>query len=461
MGGEPRSVVPTKSSRKLLNPNRTTEQEGLIFVQKMALALKAIWRPTPNDDYGLDGELELTREGEPTGFLVKVQVKSGNSYFHNRSASGFDFPVSPADAAYWLRVNAPVVLILHDPKSGHGYWIDVKKYAEQHPEFPTKPVIRFSVRSNSLSADSFLDFSETAIPNEVERTEFLVDQIRERLHSNLLPVSALPPAVYEADFSLRRLTEADEGGYTLAKSGSGKYLGFVDPLGSTSRVRTLVDARTVRQWRYPEYLRRGTTRNYAIARWNEAIRFHLATLGLLNKDDVTFYFPPCSDGTARKLTWESARGRTPERQVAYPYIGKKSQTTAFWVHHACRAAFCEVGDQFFLRLAPAYVFSRDGTKLIDGREAGTLSTSRTSKERNYQVLNHLMFWLWFLSGGRESITLPVDDSAVVVTTNFLGAEATFGIPADKKSIIEIIDADHEIDWSEFEATDENDIEEAE
>lgn len=72
-----------------------------------------------------------------------------------------------------------------------------------------------------------------------------------------------------------------------------------------------------------------------------------------------------------------------------------------------------------------------------------------------------MFWLWFLSGGRESITLPVDDSAVVVTTNFLSAEATFGIPADKKSIIEIIDADHEIDWSEFEATDENDIEEAE
>src|SRR5207249_11899550 len=68
----------------------------------------------------------------------------------------------PADADYWLKVNVPVILIVHDPKSGHGYWIDVKKYAAQHPEFPSTSVVRFSLRSNLLSADSILDLSETA-----------------------------------------------------------------------------------------------------------------------------------------------------------------------------------------------------------------------------------------------------------------------------------------------------------
>ena len=184
----------------------------------------------------------------------------------------------------------------------------------------------------------------------------------------------------------------------------------------------------------------------------------LIALGLIQKDQDTFYFPPNDDGTARKLVWESTRGRTPERQLAYPYIGKKTQSVAFWVHHACRAAFCEVCGQFFLRLTPAYVFSHDGTKLIAGKEAGTLSTSRTSKDRNYQVFNHLMFWLYYLADGKETITLPIDDSEVVVATTFLNADANFGIPADKKSLIEIIGADHEVDWAELEASAESEEE---
>ena len=71
----------------------------------------------------------------------------------------------------------------------------------------------------------------------------------------------------------------------------------------------------------------------AVGRWNRAMREFLFQRGLLAKDEETFYFPPNSDGTARSLTWESTRGRWPERQVAYPYIGKKSGLVAFWVHH--------------------------------------------------------------------------------------------------------------------------------
>jgi hypothetical protein len=122
----------------------------------------------------------------------------------------------------------------------------------------------------------------------------------------------------------------------------------------------------------------------------------------------------------------------------------------FWVHHACRASFCEIGGHFFLRLVPAYVFTRDGIHLIAGKEAGTLSTSRKSKDRNYQVLNHLMFWLWFLADRGEEIRLPVDEDEVVVKMAFWSGDAAFGIPADKKSLIEIVAAEHEIDWNELE-----------
>jgi len=184
------------------------------------------------------------------------------------------------------------------------------------------------------------------------------------------------------------------------------------------------------------------------------MREFLFQRGLLAKDEETFYFRPNPDGTARSLTWESTRGRSPERQVAYPYIGKKSGLVAFWVHHACRIAFCEVGGHFFLRLTPAYVFTRDGEELVADREAGALSTSRKSKDRNYQVLNHLMFWLWFLRDGQDSITLTIDGTEVIVSTTFLNGEAAFGIPADEKSLIEIVAAHPDVDWKELESESE-------
>lgn len=220
-------------------------------------------------------------------------------------------------------------------------------------------------------------------------------------------------------------------------------------------MRGYIDPTTIKEMKYPNYLKISRSRDFAVGRWNHAMREFLFQRGLLAKDEETFYFAPNPDGTSRCLTWESTRGRTPERQVAYSYIGKKSGAVAFWVHHACRIAFCEVGGYFFLRLTPAYVFTRDGKELIADREAGALSTSRKSKDRNYQVLNHLMFWLWFLREGQDGITLAVDGAEVIVSSSFMSGDATFGIPADEKSLIEIVAADHDVDWSELTNTGSN------
>lgn len=427
-----------KPSRKLLNPNQPTEQLGLIFIQTFAHQIGAIWRPTPNDDYGLDGELELTSSGEVTGTIIKVQIKSGTSYLKNRSQAGFAFYIDPADAAYWSRVNFPVILVVHNPTDSTGYWIDIKSYLAEHAGEAPPTAVRFSYSKNTLNQSSLLGLSEIAIPDEGDRTEFLVNKIRETLHANMLPLVGLPHAVFEAEFSLKRLAEADESGAVFAKESGGCYRGFCDPMEEAFRFRGYIDSATVREIKYPDYLKLSRSRDFAVGRWNNAMRAFLFQRGLLAKDEETFYFPPTADGTARSLTWESMRGRTPERQVAYPYVGKQSGAVAFWVHHACRFAFCEIGGYFFLRLTPAYVFTRDGVELIADREAGALSTSRKSKDRNYQVLNHLMFWLWFLRDGKDTITLAVDGAEVIVSATFMAGDAGFGIPADKKSLIEIV-----------------------
>ena len=131
----------------------------------------AIWRPTPNDDYGLDGELQFTRDGVVTGFIVKVQIKSGPSYLRNKTASGFDYHVSATDAAYWTKVSFLVILVVYDPVAKAGYWVDVKRHLTR-PDFAANSTIRFHFAAVACSPESLLDLSEVAIADEVERTEF-------------------------------------------------------------------------------------------------------------------------------------------------------------------------------------------------------------------------------------------------------------------------------------------------
>lgn len=60
-----------------------------------------IWRPTANSDVGLDGEIELVEDRAATAKIVKVQVKSGASYFRREDQRSFELHASADDVEYW------------------------------------------------------------------------------------------------------------------------------------------------------------------------------------------------------------------------------------------------------------------------------------------------------------------------------------------------------------------------
>jgi hypothetical protein len=62
--------------------NYSTERKGIAAVQARLADLELIWRETSTGDFGIDGHIEfLDENSEPTGMMVGVQVKSGQSYF--------------------------------------------------------------------------------------------------------------------------------------------------------------------------------------------------------------------------------------------------------------------------------------------------------------------------------------------------------------------------------------------
>src|SRR6266849_6244018 len=145
---------------KHFNPRRRVSNQGVMFVQRTVDEMDCVWRPTPNDDVGIDGEIELGKDGVATGFLIKVQVKSGRSYIANPKGQTFDFLADRDDLAYWKEANLPVILVVFDPDSQEGYWKPIQKYIADNPVVTVKPhrIVfsrkrdRFVAASNGSSA---------------------------------------------------------------------------------------------------------------------------------------------------------------------------------------------------------------------------------------------------------------------------------------------------------------------
>lgn len=108
--------------------NYPKERKGIAAVQSRIAELEQVWRETPTGDFGIDGHIEFIEgSGEPTGLMVGVQVKSGQSYFENETALIVPYHTTEKHQRYWENYPVPVLLILHHPDRKETYWVDARQ----------------------------------------------------------------------------------------------------------------------------------------------------------------------------------------------------------------------------------------------------------------------------------------------------------------------------------------------
>jgi len=74
-------------------------------------------------DFGIDGYLDvITENGNVTGQSIAVQIKSGESYFKTKTSNGFTFYGEMKHLNYYINQSIPVVIIIHDDKTGKTYY---------------------------------------------------------------------------------------------------------------------------------------------------------------------------------------------------------------------------------------------------------------------------------------------------------------------------------------------------
>ena len=102
-----------------------TDQTGRMGVSKcqyLFIKNNFIFREQPISDYGIDALIETKDEASPTGKLIAIQIKSGDSYFSETDADNIIFRVDEKHRNYWINHSLPVIVVLYSPSRDECIW---------------------------------------------------------------------------------------------------------------------------------------------------------------------------------------------------------------------------------------------------------------------------------------------------------------------------------------------------
>ena len=95
-----------------------------------------IFRPTPNSDWGIDGEIEFKdNEGKASGKRVYLQLKSGDSYLTTRKRDGKEvfYIKEERHLEYWQTQAYPVFLVIRS-SDGVIRWMNITDYLQRRAD---------------------------------------------------------------------------------------------------------------------------------------------------------------------------------------------------------------------------------------------------------------------------------------------------------------------------------------
>lgn len=103
-------------------------------------------------DYGIDAQVEIVLNGEQTGDLIAIQIKSGKSYFSESTDTAFIYRTDDNHIAYWAQHCLPVIVVLYDPDEEKLYW----EYVSEKSYVSTGKGWKITIPKNKLLTDKSL-----------------------------------------------------------------------------------------------------------------------------------------------------------------------------------------------------------------------------------------------------------------------------------------------------------------
>ena len=105
-----------------MDSRENTERLGIYKCGEIFEKMGFIFREQKDCDYGIDAIIERKDEKYPSGKLIAVQIKSGDSYFKEMKEDKVVFRGENKHYNYWLNHSLPVIIVLYSPSSDKCIW---------------------------------------------------------------------------------------------------------------------------------------------------------------------------------------------------------------------------------------------------------------------------------------------------------------------------------------------------
>jgi hypothetical protein len=126
---------------------KTTGKAGVIHTDRVVNSHGSVFRPVhQEDDFGVDGFIELVNAEEVSGRLIAVQIKTGDSYL-SKNKQQFEIKIDDRHLQYWRNFMIPVILICYSPSKNLAAWISIRDYIEQEEYHNRIPIKKITVPS--------------------------------------------------------------------------------------------------------------------------------------------------------------------------------------------------------------------------------------------------------------------------------------------------------------------------
>lgn len=73
-------------------------------------------------DFGIDMQIEIVKNENPTGLLYCLQIKSGKSYLREKEENIIYYTQNERHINYWLSHSLPVLMVIYDIENDIKYW---------------------------------------------------------------------------------------------------------------------------------------------------------------------------------------------------------------------------------------------------------------------------------------------------------------------------------------------------
>ncbi|SHG24863.1 protein of unknown function [Fodinibius roseus] len=431
---------------KIVNESHIVGKEGVNAFERYCLEHKPtiLWREENVNDFGIDGEVELTRvnergKEEVTGKIIKVQIKSSkySSYIFNEDDTSFKFRAKSQDYEYWENHNLDVVLVYYDANNKKLYGKKITPL--QKEKFKKTVPIEFSKKENLLRREEN-NFTSKFGDHLLPRLEFGVNN---KLISNIFPLVETPKSVYVYKSKYKnfnKILKLTKGhGFPIISLRSDEIVLITKPT-NYSYFNNNIIKKKIGEYRYEDFINDKENRKRIVEIYRKLFGSYCNERGIgYNKKFRRYYFLKNADKKNRKESYEPRLSKqdSVERSVVkfMNYYGIN-----FYKHDGFSTYFLYINDRIYITIIPRLLYTEDGEKPLDDKKLVTkLAGYIKSRKFNNHVVNDLYFLFKYLSKGGNRIYVANFGNCKFCIGKSMNFEVNYGIRKKKNEESSIID----------------------